>query len=386
MQGGWAMVLLAFAFISGVIVMLAVSLIGGSRRPMRRVIRAICAGGNTRIRDAAPHQASSGLARSFDAMVDLLKGQIEQLRARVGSLQRESDGRATQIRVLNEELNDLSRLFRESRREQLAQTERLAAVGELIAGVAHEINNPLAVILAYLNLLTRELGPTAWSVHQEVDHVVRQVYRVQRIIDSLLYLARPMDDVDLLTPLDITNLLNESLSYVCDQRQRPGVTVTRDLRGTTLVRIGRQDLQQIIVNLLANAFDAVPTRAGQIAIHSRNWQGRGLVLSIKDNGPGVAAGLAERVFTPFFTTKGPGKGTGLGLSVSAGLIRRYGGALTLESSPGEGAEFTVWVLSEPIYDDDGSWLTQTLVGSLHSPLGTTPSDTAVGRSALEHGT
>lgn len=95
--------------------------------------------------------------------------------------------------------------LREARHRQLVQNEKLAAVGELIAGVAHEINNPLAVMLGYVNLVTHELGPTAWSVRMEVDLILQQIARVQRIIDSLLYIARPKRDVAVLTPEDLSH-------------------------------------------------------------------------------------------------------------------------------------------------------------------------------------
>ncbi|NJO56286.1 MAG: hypothetical protein HC834_08010 [Rhodospirillales bacterium] len=101
--------------------------------------------------------------------------------------------------------------LREARHRQLVQNEKLAAVGELIAGVAHEINNPLAVMLGYVNLVTHELGPTAWSVRMEVDLILQQIARVQRIIDSLLYIARPKRDVAVLTPEDLSTLVQESL-------------------------------------------------------------------------------------------------------------------------------------------------------------------------------
>lgn len=256
--------------------------------------------------------------------------------------------------------------LREARHRQLVQNEKLAAVGELIAGVAHEINNPLAVMLGYVNLVTHELGPTAWSVRMEVDLILQQIARVQRIIDSLLYIARPKRDVAVLTPEDLSTLVQESLGLVLDKAQRNALRVCIDLRATNSVRIGRHDLQQIIVNLLVNACHAVESNRGSIEIGSRDWDERGIVLSVRDTGPGVPPDLVDKIFRPFFTTKGAGKGTGLGLAVSTGLIRRYGGTLTLAQSSTSGAEFCLRVLGEPVFDEEDTWLAQTLVSSSES--------------------
>ncbi|RKT46349.1 molybdenum cofactor biosynthesis protein B [Thiocapsa rosea] len=273
---------------------------------------------------------------------------------------------AVELRQADQDLEDVLALLREARHKQCVQTEKLAAVGELIAGVAHEINNPLAVMLGYVNLVTHELGPTAWSVRMEVDLIVQQIERVRKIIDSLLDIARPMDDVDLLSPEDMARLIEDSLGLVIDQAQRGMLKVCLDLQATCPVRIGRQDLQQVIVNLIVNAFHAVELNGGLIEVGSRDWDGRGILISVRDTGPGVPADLVEKIFRPFFTTKGAGRGTGLGLSVSTGLIRRYGGALTLEATSEAGTEFRIWVPAEPAFDDEDTWLAQTLVSSLES--------------------
>lgn len=276
------------------------------------------------------------------------------------------DARAMEIERLEQARDAALSLLRETRHEQLVLTKKLAAVGELIAGIAHEINNPLAVMLGYVNLVTRELGPTAWSVRMEVDLIVQQIFRVRKIIDSLLHIAGPMADVVVLGPEDMNTLVHDCLGLVLDQEQHNNPKVCIDLQARNPIRIGRQDLQQIIVNLLANAFYAVEANSGLIEVGSRDWERRGIVISVRDTGAGVPPELAEKIFRPFFTTKGAGKGTGLGLSLSTGLIGRYGGALTLESTSKAGAEFRVWVLTEPVFDNEDTWLAQTLVSTLES--------------------
>jgi molybdenum cofactor biosynthesis protein B len=273
---------------------------------------------------------------------------------------------AAEVNLLRQERDAALNLLRESRHEQLIQAEKLCAVSELIAGIAHEINNPLAVMLGYVNLVTHELGPTAWSVGMEVELIVQQIFRVQKIIDSLLDIAGPIDDLEIIRPADMDALVQECFGLVLDQSQRKRLRVHTDLQAKTPIRIGRQDLQQIIVNLLVNAVHAVEATHGLIEVSSRDWEGRGIVIGVRDTGPGVPLELAEKIFKPFFTTKGAGKGTGLGLSVSTGLIRRYGGALTLEATSEAGTEFRIWVLGEPVFDDEGTWLARTLVSTLES--------------------
>lgn len=299
-------------------------------------------------------------------MIDRRGIRFNQGQPKADAREMDIDSPATEIDRLERELAAALAQLRETRHRQLVQNEKLAAVGELIAGVAHEINNPLAVMLGYVNLVTHELGPTAWSVRMEVDLILQQIARVQRIIDSLLYIARPKRDVTVLTPEDLNVLVQDSLGLVLDQAQRNDLKVCIDLQATRPVRIGRHDLQQIIVNLLVNAFHAVEANHGLIEIGSRDWDEHGIVISVRDTGPGVPPELLDKIFRPFFTTKEAGKGTGLGLAVSTGLIRRYGGALTLESSSAKGTEFHLRVLGEPVFDEEDTWLAQTLVSSLES--------------------
>ncbi len=260
-------------------------------------------------------------------------------------------------------------LLREAREQQLVQAEKLAAVGELIASIAHEINNPLAVMLGHVNLAIRELGPAAWSVRSEVDIVVQQIHRVQKIIDSLLCIAGPARDLELLTPDKVQVLVQDSIRLVDDQAKLIDVEIRTDLKATSPITIGCQDLQQVIVNLLVNALHALETvDRGQIELRSRDWEGQGILISVCDNGPGVPPQLAEEIFKPFFTTKGAGKGSGLGMAVSNGLVRRYGGSLTLAPATEQGAEFRIALLSQPVLSDRETWLAQSLMSGLEMRL------------------
>ncbi|NEX20704.1 hypothetical protein G3480_10345 [Thiorhodococcus mannitoliphagus] len=271
-----------------------------------------------------------------------------------------------EIARLSQRIETLTATLRETRHEHLAQAEKLAAVGELIAGIAHELNNPLAIMLGHMELLIRELGPETWSVRQEVELIFQQIERSRGIIDSLLRITRPMDDIRVLEPSELETLIEECLSLVLQEARRSDVEVRTDLQATLGVRISRQDLRQVILNLLVNAVHAVEANQGTIAIRSRDLESRGILIEVGDSGPGIPPDVVDRIFRPFFTTKGAGRGTGLGLSVSTGLIRRYGGALTLESTSRQGTEFRIWVRREPIFDEHDNWLAKTLVSSLEA--------------------
>lgn len=326
---------------------------------MSGVVEATRAGRDRRVGRIASEDEIGDLAREFDAMMDLLRERNRQIREAADSLELKVEHRTAELERRNQELERTVRLLRETR-QQLVMAEKLAALGELTAGMAHEINNPMAVILGNLDVLTQELGERAEPVRQEIDLIIEQVYRVRDIIDSLLRYARPGDYAGWVETLDVNDLLRDTLKLV-DHLVREGeIEVRLDLAATCPVRIGLQDLQQVMVNLLVNAVHAIGDSSGIIRVSSRDWDGKGVALAVSDNGPGIPEALREKVFTPFFSTKDTGAGTGLGLSISYGLVRRYGGNITLESAPGEGTELCVWLLSEPEISDDDTALAEQL--------------------------
>jgi two-component system NtrC family sensor kinase len=299
------------------------------------------------------------LARELDVMLDLLQERNRQIQEAADSLELKVERRTGELRRRNAELERTVRLLREARR-QLVLAEKLAALGELSAGMAHEINNPMAVILGNLDVLLQELGDAAEPVRGEIDLIMEQVYRVKDIIDSLLQYARPGEYAGWMETLDVDSLLRDTLKLVGHLTRAKGIDLQLDLGATRPVRIARQDLQQVVLNLLVNAIHALREPPRTILLCSRDWGEKGVRVRIRDSGPGIPEGAIDKVFTPFFSTKDAGEGTGLGLSISYGLIRRYGGDLTVESRPGEGAEFCVWILSEPEIRDDESALADRL--------------------------
>lgn len=284
-------------------------------------------------------RAASLAAGAIAAVIELTPG-TDQTRAPAAA-----DGWVEEA-ALRAALDQARRQLQTQRCTQLAQAERLAVVGQVLAGIAHEINNPLAVMLGHLNLMSAELGPAAWSVRSEFEVITHQILRVQRILDSLLAIARPPQTAVRLGAAGLRQLVEEAIDFALAGPARQQLQVQVNLRATGSVCIGREDLQQVLVNLLANAAQALGDNGGRIEVRSRHWGRTGLLLSVRDHGPGIAEALVERVFDPFFTTKGEA-GTGLGLAVSLGLMRRYGGHLTLHRPSSGGAEFRIWVREEP---------------------------------------
>ncbi len=357
-----ATLVLLFLALAAVTAILAVAGAKSIFRPleaMSAVVQATLAGEHRRIGPVKSQDEIGELARGFDAMLDLLRERSRQIRDAADSLERKVEERTAELRSRNAELERTVRLLRATRR-QLVAAEKLAALGELTAGMAHEINNPMAVILGNLDVLVQELGQGAEPVRQEIDLIVEQVYRVKDIIDGLLRYARPSDYAGWADTLDINEVLRDTVKLVSHLTRKTEIEVRFSLAATRPVRIGRQDLQQVMVNLLVNAVHAQEPSGGTIVVSSRDWEDKGVMASVRDTGQGIPPELAEKVFNPFFSTKPEGEGTGLGLSISYGLVRRYGGNITLESSSGQGTEMRVWLLAEPQIGDDDTALAEQL--------------------------
>ena len=219
--------------------------------------------------------------------------------------------------------------------EQLVQTERLSAIGELVAGVAHEINNPLQTVVGSVELMLED-HPSA-SARQDLETVRREAARAAQIVRSLLAFVRrgTLDRA----PVDLNEIVQQAVSLRAFQIQQKAITLTVDLfEGPVVLRGSRDELQQVVMNLLLNAEQAVDTNGrGSITVRTSSAGGHHAV-EVADNGPGVADELRGRVFEPFFTTKPVGEGTGLGLSISHGIAAGHGGTLELVPS-NRGATF-----------------------------------------------
>jgi len=235
---------------------------------------------------------------------------------------------------------------RDALRDRLLQSQKLAAIGEVAAGIAHEINNPLAVITQETEWMEHLLAPplpmseqTYSAVRQGLKDVQAQVNRCADITHSLLSLARNWTPI--LQPVDLNTLAEDMAKLVeLEARQR---NVTLDRRYAPDLPEALLDpplMRQAILNLLVNALHAVEG-GGVISMATAPGPEGGCILRVADTGPGIPEQNISRIFDPFFTTKAPGKGTGLGLAITHRIIDRLGGTITAESPPGKGAVFTI---------------------------------------------
>jgi len=271
-----------------------------------------------------------------DAVGDLASGNLER---RV-----EPDASITEVGALGEGVNALAAAIRERdlqllhrTQEQIGKAERLAMIGRLAAGVAHEINNPLGGIMLFSSLLLRKAAPDA-PQRPNLERIAGEAKRCQRIVQGLLDFARHREPT--LEEQEVQPLIEKTLQLVSGQALFHNVQTVRDY-ATALpaVRIDAGQLQQVLVNLLVNAVEAMDGR-GTLTLRTRAAE-RGVQIDVSDTGCGIAPENLEHLFEPFFTTKEVGHGTGLGLSISRGIVENHGGAIWAESAPGCGTTFSI---------------------------------------------
>lgn len=311
------------------------------------VVRDIRKGEDRRVGNLAKDDEIGELAEQFDATLNLLTLRNEQIRQAAERLESKVDERTRELKEKNQRLEDTIAQL-EAARQQLVSAEKLAALGELTAGVAHEINNPIAVIQGNMDVLRQELGPDLDRVQVEVDLILEQVARIHAIVDKLLRYSRPSEYGAELQEVEPNRLVKETLVLVGHEMAAKSLRVETEYAATNSITIDAQELQQVLVNLLVNAAHASDT-GGSIFVSTRNCDGGGgVAIRIRDQGVGITAQNLPRIFDPFFTTKRVG-GTGLGLSVSYGLLRRYGGDIKVTSEPGKGATFEVLLPQRPVF-------------------------------------
>jgi signal transduction histidine kinase len=222
---------------------------------------------------------------------------------------------------------------------QLIQSEKMAAFGQLGAGIAHEVKNPLAGILGCAQLSLRKAEPDS-PIHHNLLLIEKETKRCKAIIEGLLRFARQEKAV--LSPIDIGPVVADAVAIVSHQLEMNRVGVDKDVaEGLPRIRGNANQLQQVLMNLMINAQQAMDGRPGRVRITARQLDPGWIELRVSDDGPGIPADVLGRIFEPFFTTKPGGKGTGLGLSVSYGIIKEHQGEIRVESGPGQGATFSI---------------------------------------------
>jgi two-component system NtrC family sensor kinase len=221
--------------------------------------------------------------------------------------------------------------------QQLQHSEKMASVGLLAAGVAHEVNTPLTGISSYTQMLRERIeadDPRA----ELLEKIEKQTFRAAKIINNLLNFSRAAGSE--FEPLDVNRVLLDVVSLVEHQLEAARIKVVRDMAaGLPLVRGNENRLQQVFFNLILNARDAMPS-GGWLTLATRA-DDDAVVIEVRDTGTGIKPQDIKRIYDPFFTTKGIGRGTGLGLSVSYGILQEHGGAIFVDSAPGQGTTFQV---------------------------------------------
>lgn len=234
---------------------------------------------------------------------------------------------------------------------KMLQTDKMAAVGQLVSGIAHELNNPLTAIMGYTQLLL--VHGLKGNQLEEATKVYREAERARRIVKNLLYFGR--ENQPQRSRVDINEIVERALALRSYELKVENIRVTCDLaKDLPHTMADPYQLQQVVLNLLINAEQALVEGRGQghVLIRTRRIShsevlppGRGrnqrIVIEIADDGPGIPHEIAYRVFEPFFTTKPPGVGTGLGLSIVYGIVQQHGGEVTVDSQPGIGSKFNI---------------------------------------------
>ncbi len=246
---------------------------------------------------------------------------------------------------LRETTTEMQRREQELRdkQEQLVQAGKLATLGELTTGVAHEPNNPLNNIGLFVGNAVDliELGATdKRQIVRELDHAMQQVRKATEIISHLRTFGRAAPAS--LEPLSLRHVIERALSLMKEQLRLREIEVTVDLGPEEPVVLGNSiQLEQVFINLLTNARDAVADSPRKAIRISSPLGSVAADLEFADTGHGIPPGLERRIFDPFFTTKEVGKGTGLGLSIAYGIVKEHGGTISVVSRPGEGATFFI---------------------------------------------
>jgi two-component system NtrC family sensor kinase len=291
------------------------------------------------------------LARTFNEMITSLRhsrDEIEQYN-----------------RTLEGKIIDRTRQLEEAQ-NALIQSEKMSAIGQLAAGVAHELNNPLGGILGYAQFTLEKLqkNDPAKTTSREVESYVRyvtdievQARRCKQIVQNLLRFSRSSRTLDL-EPVDLNKIIEETMTFMEHQLHMNQIELKLELEpALPLVQGNAGQLQQVFTNLLINAMHASKPGTSLLIVSrfspSVGEFGGAVELQFVDQGHGIAAENIKKIFEPFFTTKEIGKGTGLGLSISYGIIKEHGGEITVTSVVGQGTTFTVVLpVQKPVTDVD----------------------------------
>ncbi|MEJ2718271.1 MAG: ATP-binding protein [Deltaproteobacteria bacterium] len=265
----------------------------------------------------------------FTGDIQRISASLRGMVSRIVQDRRKMEELVTQLREINRDL--------ETAQQGLVRSEKMASVGRLAAGLAHELGNPLQIVMGYVELMERRSESEAQS--EIISRMDRELKRIHDILQKLLEFARPArEHVD---TCDINTLVTECEFLLKGRKGFRAIEFEEDLDPSlAAVSTEPEKLRQVLVNLMFNAADALPESGGKITLRTRKHE-NGFEITVEDSGSGIAQEDLEKVFDPFFTTKETGKGTGLGLTVCLGLVESLDGSIDIDSSPGEGTRIRV---------------------------------------------
>lgn len=333
---------IAAAFLIAVIATVPLFLLwaGDIFRPLERMnaIIARVEGGDLSARTGlgASRDEIGQVAHQLDHLLGLVQERDAELRRWNEELNQRVEERARALQRTMTELETTTR--------QLVMSEKLAAIGEITAGVAHEINNPIAVIQGNLEVIRALMGAEARQARTEFQLIDQQMDRITEIVTRLLQFAKPEEYSGYAERYQVAEVVSDTLPLVQHLLRKTTIVVEREDRALRSITMSRTELQQVLVNLIVNAIHAMPD-GGRLTLRTfdSDQDGQaGVAIEVCDTGIGLTPEVMQKVFDPFFTTKRR-EGTGLGLSISQMLARRQGGRISVESQPGVGTTFTVWL-------------------------------------------
>lgn len=335
-----ALIVLAFLAITAISVPVFLRWAGAIFRPLERVTGTIAQveDGNlgARTQVVGPRDEIGRVAEHLDHLLDLVQERDRALREWNDELNTRVKDRTADLERAN--------LALEATTRQLIMSEKLAAIGEITAGVAHEINNPIAVIQGNLEVVRAIMGDRAAEAAPEFKLLDEQIHRISLIVNRLLQFARPEEYAGWTERTEVGTVVRECVPLVQHLLTKSGTTLKIDCRATRLILMNRSELQQVLVNLIVNAVHAMPG-GGTISATCEdryNAGTPGIAIILRDNGVGMDQATLARIFDPFFTLR-RASGTGLGLSICQTLVTRQNGRISVESTPGVGSTFTVWL-------------------------------------------
>lgn len=333
-------ILLAFLVITAALVPIFLRWARAIFRPLERMTDTISKveSGDLGARTSLPaiNDEIGLVAFHLDNLFDQLQERDRQLRVWNEELNERVDERTRELQLANRQL--------EATTKQLIVSEKLAAIGEITAGVAHEINNPIAVMQGNLDVIRSLVGDKVNDARTEFRLLDEQIHRISQIVTKLLQFAKPEEYAGYVERHAADHVISDCLPLVRHLLNKAEIEVVRDDRATRMVLMNRTELQQVIVNLVVNAIHAMPD-GGKLTLRSADsdFEGKpGLAIDVADTGIGMTAETLQKIFDPFYTTKRQ-QGTGLGLSISQTLVTRQGGKIVAESEPGRGTTFSIWL-------------------------------------------